>query len=88
MRKFQVCTLDVWGNKEDGFYVNAGFEAGIITAAGAITNAEIWDALVDMGLAWGELSQAIFIWADDGFCSIDGAKTGIPMFQLSVMEED
>ena len=76
---------DVWGNEHDGWEVNDSSRQGTIEVKADCTDAEVWAALVDAGIAKGPLSRASI--EDLGTCiQIDDAKTGRPTFTLNMVD--
>jgi hypothetical protein len=47
--KYAVCSLDVWGNSEEGYDVNDVFKIGTIDLGEDMSDLEILTALVDTG---------------------------------------
>jgi hypothetical protein len=49
MAKYEVCSLDVWDNAEEGYDVNDVFKIGTIDLGEDVSDLEILTALVDAG---------------------------------------
>ena len=81
MALWQVFTLDVWGNEEDGFEVNDRACVGSIETSDNATNEELCACLLDAGIAYGSLKDASFEGAY-GFVMINERESGRPVFQL------
>ena len=47
--KYTVCSLDVWGNSEEGYDVNDSFNVGTIELDPEISDQAVIQALVDQG---------------------------------------
>lgn len=73
--------FDVWGNEEDGWTVNDQRRAGKIQISGEVTKEKVWEALVEMGEARGEFSQADFEEHDSGY-DISEKSTGKPVWGI------
>lgn len=84
MKRFNIFTLDVWGNEAEGFEVNDRFRAGSIDVSDEATDAEIWLALVDDGPAFGPFERARFedVSGDGHFIVISDKENGMPVFHL------
>ncbi len=76
--KLQVCSLDVWGNEDDGFEVNNVFRTGI-------------DLLPEMDEAYyykqireyfPAIPQFEINWSDESWADVDDKKTGKPLLQI------
>ena len=68
---YKVCTLDVWGNSEDGFDVNDQFAAGSIELSAEMSDSEILQKLADEGFLTGLMDETDwalyqFYWRNSG----------------------
>jgi hypothetical protein len=76
---------DVWGNAKDGWEVNDSSNAGTVEFDDEPTNEEIWDGLVEDGIAYGPFKDAEF--RDNGdSIEIDYKKNGRPVFTLNKID--
>jgi hypothetical protein len=83
IKKFKVCSLDVWGNGEDGFEVNDMHQIGTIDVDSDWTDRQLYDALVELGHLDAEVFHlASFEWSSDSFIGINEASNGKPVLQL------
>ena len=82
MAKWNVYSLDVWGNAEDGYEVNDRSKVGSIDIDSTFSDNQLLKALVDAGIATMKKSDKnhIQIDGDDEWISID--YRGKPVFQL------
>ena len=79
--KFKVYSLDVWGNKKDGFEVNDRSQSGKILTK--LDDKSIIKALKKENFLNKKCHFKSFsIDGDDTFISIDAAKTGEPLYEL------
>lgn len=85
MATWNVYSLDVWGNEEDGFEVNDRSRVGTIETSAEPPDAEVWCALLEAGIARGVISDGSFEWQDEDLLAIDEKATGRPVFQLERM---
>lgn len=76
---------DVWGNEDDGWEVNDSSNAGEIEFDSEPSDEEIWDALVNTGIAYGSFKDAEFESHGDGI-AINYKKNGRPVFTLNRMD--
>ena len=80
---YKVCTLDVWGNSEDGFDVNDQFAAGSIELSAEMSDSEILQKLADEGFLTanavdcGEIDSS-----DDLFMTVQDKEDGRPVLDL------
>ena len=73
-----VCTLDVWGNEDDGFEVNCAYRSGVTLLPG-----------MDDDYYYRELRNYFehlppfeIEWLDDSFADVICRKTGRPLLQV------
>lgn len=83
MHKWEVRSLDVWGNAKDGFEVHDSRKIQTIVLSEDFTDKELLDALKDGACLRSHvrLSQ-LAIDGDDATINIDEAKNGRPVFTL------
>jgi hypothetical protein len=82
--KWEVKSLDVWGNKKDGFEVNQEFGAGEIEVPPMTDDAGLLKLLKDGGFIKESvrLSQVSFEDTGSGFIEVANSKTGEPLYFL------
>lgn len=87
-QQFEIITLDVWGNEEEGFEVNDLHRTGdFITITEEATDADIIVALVVAGYVNEKYISAVQLdWLDDGFIEVNSNATGKPVYQLIAEE--
>jgi hypothetical protein len=85
--RFAVCTLDVWGNADDGFEVNDSHKAGTVDLPVDAEDEDVWRILCESGFAKGPYERAEFDWADESYCTISDSEDGRPVFNL-IAERD
>lgn len=79
--RFKVCSLDVWGNAEDGYWVNDMFACGSIEVDKPDTDMEIRNALINSGY----LNAGFDVEIDsdgNGIIYINYLEDGKPLLQL------
>lgn len=88
MPTYEIRSLDVWGNPEDGYEVNDSWRCGSIEIADNATDAQIVRALQDVEYLNRELAADFFTVdaSDDSMISIDRAEDGKPILQLGKEE--
>ena len=85
MAKFQVWSLDVWGNETDGFDVNDRAKVGTIDLVDDCPDMEVIDALVDAGIAYAarDVRHSPSVeWDDENTAMIYAPRTGKPLFEI------
>lgn len=87
-KKYDVLTLDVWGNEEDGFEVNNASRAGSITIPAMSNEEDILKLLKNDGYLESSVrpNHISIESSDDNFIEINAAKNGEPLLQLSLSE--
>ncbi len=90
MARFQVLSLDVWGNENDGFDVNQSFYTNHYIDIPDINNdADIIVELIDNGLLKSHATtDNIEIDGDDFMLYVSESKTGCPLFHLAPMLDE
>lgn len=90
--KYEVRTLDVWGNDQDGYEVNDSFSVGYIYLEEGFSNKDVLNELENEnflcsfnGSLEGYLEKCSFN-GDDTYIEID--LDGKPLFNLLKEEED
>ncbi len=75
---------DVWGNEEDGWTVNNGFNFGNIQLSDDGGNTEVIQALIDAELLMSDVQpdQISIDWNSPEHCDIDRTHDGCPLFSL------
>jgi hypothetical protein len=87
IEKWQVWTLDVWGNEIDGYDVNDRSRAGYIELVESYTDHDILQALKDENFLKESVKFTdINIDGDDTLIFIDSAENAYPLFQLTLTE--
>lgn len=82
--QFEVITLDVWGNEEEGFEVNDAHSTGeFIEIGDNDMSADVVEKLLRADwLSEKGASIATVEWHDDGFIEIARSDNGKPLFHL------
>jgi len=78
--KYNVCTLDVWGNENDGFEVNDSFKVGTINLYAVSTDEQILNAISLLG--YNVEGLEIEDYSDNSFIAISEKETGKPVFNI------
>jgi hypothetical protein len=81
---WQVKSLDVWGNEEDGFEVNQEFSAGEIQIPAMTDDADLLKLMKKEGFIKDNVrsNQIEFEDTGSGFIEIKDAKSGEPLYFL------
>jgi len=76
--KFEILSLDVWGNEEDGFEINQVFATGnFIDIDDNDTNLEILIKLVDADILYeASIKELEVDWQDENYISVSCRKSG------------
>ena len=82
--KWEVKSLDVWGNEEDGFEVNQEFHAGEVEIPSMVDDKELLKIMKKGGFIKDNVksSQVEFEDTGGGFIEMKNAKTGEPLYFL------
>lgn len=82
--KWEVKSLDVWGNEEDGFEVNQEFHAGEVEIPAMVDDKELLKIMKKGGFIKDNVrsSQVEFEDTGGGFIEMKNAKTGEPLYFL------
>jgi hypothetical protein len=84
---YKVCTLDVWGNSEDGYEVNDQFAAGSIELSPEMSDAEILQKLADEGyLTENAVDCGEIDTSDESFMTVHDKADGRPVLNLFAEE--
>ena len=87
--KYKIQFLDVWGNEEDGWEVNAAYTSAYeIEVEREESDESIIDKLYQMELLseYGKSVAKIWDFSDEFFIVVEDGETGEPLFNL-VLEE-
>jgi len=89
--KAKVASLDVWGNKEDGFEVNQSYDIGKTIEFDIDSDQSILQALIDADILSQECTlKDIVIDGDDMIINIDEVESseglGMPILNLYILE--
>lgn len=81
MIRFELYTLDVWGNAAEGYEVNDSFRQGTIELPEQYTHSQVLDAIdARIGVRGREFAE--FTVDDGDFLEISESNTGMPVFHL------
>ena len=89
MRKYQIATLDVWGNEKDGFEVNNVYKTSdSILLKEDFSNKDVMKALKKEGFLkkYCQERWLNFECSDYSFICIESARTGEPLYYLYEVE--
>lgn len=87
MQKWQVWSLDVWGNDEDGFNVNDRYDWGFLQLPEDVSDEVVIRTIKDFGFFTKDAVVGDFeIDGDDSIIYITDVDTGCPLCEL-VLEE-
>jgi hypothetical protein len=82
--KYEVRSLDVWGNARDGFEVNNSFRAGHVEVPPHASDRDFLRALRDGGFLSAASSGGVVIkWEDDVHADVNLRRSDMPLLQLS-----
>ncbi len=83
MTTYDVCSLDVWGNPEDGYEVNDVHKCGTVDLDDDLYDGPALVAmLVDAGYLTEACRQGVDVDWNDGLICIDDPEDGRPILQL------
>lgn len=87
--RYKIQFLDVWGNEEDGWEVNAAYTSAYEMELGENEQDDsIIDKLFEMELLseFGKSVAKIWDYSDEFFIVVENGETGEPLFNL-VLDE-
>jgi hypothetical protein len=85
---FQVLSLDVWGNEEEGFEVNQSFNTGKfieMTLNQYEDDHFILTEMISLGLLTNEAYDKVEIDGDGPTLYISDDRTGKPLYELQML---
>ena len=68
--KWKIWMYDVWGNEEDGWFINDYWYIGQVELPTNPTDADVIKALAAVVLAFDDTSKYIVEWSSDTLCEI------------------
>lgn len=85
---FEIINLEVWGNEEDGFEVNAAYNTNKfieMTLSQFESDEWIINAMIEKGFLTEEAVDKVDVEGDGGFLYISDSRTYKPLYELRVV---